>query len=139
MAENSIIAGIPDIAEGIVVVPSGVLGPQGPPGEDGATGPQGPQGLKGDTGSIGPQGPIGPAGPIGERGPTGPEGPPVDTSGLIKKSGDTMTGYLTLNGDPTNINHAATKQYVDDRLMTGPAASAPPYSAALEGKWYGGY
>ncbi|MEM4258033.1 MAG: hypothetical protein QXL17_02635, partial [Candidatus Thermoplasmatota archaeon] len=27
---------------------------------------------------------------------------------------DTMTGFLTLNADPTNALHAATKQYVDN-------------------------
>lgn len=31
----------------------------------------------------------------------------------VAKGGDTMTGYLTLNADPTNALHAATKQYVD--------------------------
>lgn len=31
----------------------------------------------------------------------------------VNKSGDTMTGYLTLNADPTLSMHAATKQYVD--------------------------
>jgi len=38
------------------------------------------------------------------------------TSGLslkVAKSGDTMTGALTLDGDPTASLHAATKQYVD--------------------------
>lgn len=33
----------------------------------------------------------------------------------VKKSGDTMTGALTLNGDPTANLHAATKQYVDSK------------------------
>jgi len=32
----------------------------------------------------------------------------------ISKSGDTMTGYLSLNGIPSNDDHAATKKYVDD-------------------------
>ena len=32
----------------------------------------------------------------------------------VNKAGDTMTGYLTLSGAPTNSLHAATKQYVDD-------------------------
>lgn len=32
---------------------------------------------------------------------------------VVKKSGDTMTGALTLAGDPTEDLHAATKQYVD--------------------------
>ena len=32
---------------------------------------------------------------------------------FVLKAGDTMTGYLTLNADPTSNLHAATKQYVD--------------------------
>lgn len=32
----------------------------------------------------------------------------------VAKSGDTMTGHLTLNADPTSDLHAATKQYVDN-------------------------
>ncbi|WP_371805473.1 hypothetical protein [Candidatus Lokiarchaeum ossiferum] len=32
----------------------------------------------------------------------------------VKNDGDTMTGALTLSGDPTSDLHAATKQYVDD-------------------------
>lgn len=31
----------------------------------------------------------------------------------VDVSGDTMTGFLTLNADPTSSLHAATKQYVD--------------------------
>jgi hypothetical protein len=31
----------------------------------------------------------------------------------VLRSGDTMTGFLTLNADPTNALHATTKQYVD--------------------------
>lgn len=34
-------------------------------------------------------------------------------TGKVSKSGDTMTGKLTLDGDPTSPLHAATKQYVD--------------------------
>lgn len=33
---------------------------------------------------------------------------------LVKKSGDTMTGLLTLSGPPTANLHAATKKYADD-------------------------
>ena len=33
----------------------------------------------------------------------------------VSKAGDTMTGLLTLSGDPTANLHAATKQYVDAR------------------------
>ena len=32
----------------------------------------------------------------------------------VNKAGDSMTGYLTLNADPTSALHAATKQYVDN-------------------------
>lgn len=38
----------------------------------------------------------------------------VDTSGLVQKAGDVMTGFLTLNSSPTDNLHAATKSYVDD-------------------------
>ena len=37
----------------------------------------------------------------------------VDLSGYLSLSGGTLTGPLTLNGDPTSNNHAATKNYVD--------------------------
>lgn len=37
----------------------------------------------------------------------------------VKKSGDTMTGALTLAGDPTEALHAATKKYVDDNKNSG--------------------
>jgi hypothetical protein len=36
----------------------------------------------------------------------------------VAKSGDTMSGYLTLVGNPVSSNHAATKSYVDTRLPT---------------------
>lgn len=32
---------------------------------------------------------------------------------MVEKAGDTMTGDLTLNADPSSALHAATKQYVD--------------------------
>lgn len=34
---------------------------------------------------------------------------------FVDTAGDTMTGYLTLSGNPVNNFHAATKQYVDQR------------------------
>ena len=37
----------------------------------------------------------------------------TDLSNKLSLSGGTMTGSLTLNSDPTNNLHAATKQYVD--------------------------
>lgn len=39
-----------------------------------------------------------------------------DSSDFIFKAGDTMTGALTLPGDPTLSNHASNKAYVDQRL-----------------------
>lgn len=35
----------------------------------------------------------------------------------VSKSGDSMTGYLTLVGAPVSSNHAATKSYVDSRAI----------------------
>lgn len=36
----------------------------------------------------------------------------------LNKAGDTMGGYLTLSGAPSNSNHAATKAYVDTAVST---------------------
>lgn len=36
----------------------------------------------------------------------------------VAKTGDTMTGKLTLDGAPTQDLHASTKKYVDDGLAT---------------------
>ena len=41
----------------------------------------------------------------------------VEYAGLaVKKSGDVMTGHLTLSGAPTQPDHAVTRQYIDDLL-----------------------
>lgn len=40
-----------------------------------------------------------------------------NTMSYVRKFGDTMTGFLTLNADPTNDLHAATKQYVDSSTV----------------------
>ena len=37
----------------------------------------------------------------------------------VNQAGDTMTGYLTLVGDPVNPLHAATKEYVDLNVTAG--------------------
>lgn len=42
----------------------------------------------------------------------------ADTADLMLKSGTTMTGDLTLNGDPDYDMQAATKKYVDDHVDT---------------------
>lgn len=40
----------------------------------------------------------------------------VSGSDFVSLSGGTMTGYLTLVGDPVNTNHAANKNYVDTQI-----------------------
>lgn len=42
----------------------------------------------------------------------------------VSKSGDTMTGALTLNADPSSSLHAATKSYVDNAVATKTAKYA---------------
>lgn len=44
-----------------------------------------------------------------------------DISGKLDKSGGTMTGALTLSGDPSSNLHAATKKYVDDSITALPS------------------
>jgi len=43
--------------------------------------------------------------------------PQPDISAFVSKSGDTLTGPLTLSGNPTANLHAAPKQYVDARYQ----------------------
>jgi hypothetical protein len=60
--------------------------------------------------------------------PSGPPGqwivacPQPDINNFVSKTGDTMSGFLTLGADPTALLHAATKQYVDAKV----AANVPP-------------
>ena len=42
----------------------------------------------------------------------------TDLSAKLAKAGGTMTGALTLSGDPTNALHSATKQYVDGKIVS---------------------
>ena len=59
--------------------------------------------------------------------------PAAQQTSFVRLSGDTMTGYLTLNANPVNNLHAATKQYVDSvagdlpigTVMYFAASSAP--------------
>ncbi|HVW22977.1 MAG TPA: hypothetical protein VHB51_00615 [Candidatus Saccharimonadales bacterium] len=46
---------------------------------------------------------------------------PADLVPKLNKSGDTMTGPLTLSGNPSSNLHAATKQYVDSTAGAGAA------------------
>lgn len=41
----------------------------------------------------------------------------TDLSSFLKKTGDTMTGALTLHSQPIEDMHAATKKYVDDNTL----------------------
>jgi hypothetical protein len=50
----------------------------------------------------------------------------------VAKAGDTMTGALTLNADPVNNLHAATKQYVDS-AETDAVTSANSYTDTVVG------
>lgn len=45
------------------------------------------------------------------------------SANYLSKAGDTMTGPLTLAGDPTASLHAATKQYVDAKVAAGGPSS----------------
>lgn len=59
----------------------------------------------------------------------------TDIGTKVSKSGDTMTGDLTLAQDPTSNLHAATKQYVDtaesDAISTAAADATSKADAAL--------
>ena len=90
-------------ADSTVPGPPGTDGVDGADGTDGATGPQGPvgpDGPQGPTGATGSQGPAGAdstvPGPPGPAGAQGAPGTPADTATLVKKAGDTMTGFLTI-------------------------------------------
>jgi len=59
--------------------------------------------------------------------------PALDTSAFVMKSGDVMTGPLTLPGNPTVALHAAPKQYVDanavpaSRFQRVSLSGTPPF------------
>jgi hypothetical protein len=44
---------------------------------------------------------------------------------FVSKAGDTMSGQLTVPATPTADGHAASKKYVDGKILYGPAASVP--------------
>ena len=55
---------------------------------------------------------------------------------FVMKSGGTMTGKLTLFGDPVENLHAATKQYVDNKITCGTTDLEDGVSALETGKIY---
>lgn len=50
---------------------------------------------------------------------------------FVQKSGDTMTGFLTLNGNPGSALHAAPKQYVDSAIVAGVASKTTAYRTSF--------
>jgi len=121
-----------------IVGPAGAVGAQGIQGATGAQGVPGIQGPAGNQGTAGAVGATGPAGPVGPQGPAGPQGNPGPPGGLgeaptdgalygressawvkaLPLSGGTLTGPLTLAGDPTSGLGAASKNYVDSNLAS---------------------
>ena len=55
---------------------------------------------------------------------------PVQQTSFVRLSGDTMTGYLTLNAAPVNNLHAATKQYVDEISADTPVGTVMYFAAS---------
>lgn len=53
-----------------------------------------------------------------------------DVVNAMNKTGDTMTGFLTLSANPTANLHAATKIYVDAQISSGTASSANKLTTA---------
>lgn len=54
----------------------------------------------------------------------------ADITNALNKTGDTMTGYLVLNANPTTSMHATTKQYVDSQISGGNANTANQLTTA---------
>jgi len=50
---------------------------------------------------------------------------------FVDVAGDTMTGFLVLNADPTASGHASTKQYVDAGDVSAAASGAAQAASAL--------
>ncbi len=68
--------------------------------QSGVVGPQGPPGQKGDTGDRGPAGPRGQEGDRGDTGPAGPQGPP-------RATGDTLSVRSLRIVDEDGVTRAA--------------------------------
>ncbi|MGH9671446.1 MAG: hypothetical protein ACRD3A_15185 [Terriglobales bacterium] len=56
----------------------------------------------------------------------------INLNNYVLKSGDTMTGFLTLSGNPTQSLHASTKSYVDSQVATRALDSAVVHLAGTE-------
>ena len=60
----------------------------------------------------------------------------ADLAGKVSKSGDTMTGPLTLNAAPTVPLHAATKGYVDAKPSGASVADTAPTAPVNGQMWW---
>lgn len=62
----------------------------------------------------------------------------VNTSTFLPTTGGTMSGFLTLNGNPSNANHAANKAYVDTKFAAVPSSNdkLPLTGGSLSGPLY---
>lgn len=110
---------------------------RGPKGDPGDTGPKGDKGDKGDPGGF----PDAPAdGKVyGRSDETWAEtAAKTSVDGKVSKAGDTMTGPLTLAADPTASMQAATKQYVDSKVVSSGAvvSDAEPATPTLGMLWW---
>jgi hypothetical protein len=140
----------------------GPEGPPGPSGPQGLVGPAGPQGVRGPIGEKGDQGEQGDKGDQGATGDTGPpsfpDAPPGRTYGRLNEdwipvlplTGGTLDGDLTISGstrflidaramgtltldlEPTQLDHAATKRYADSLVP-----DLSPYLARAGGQMTG--
>lgn len=45
----------------------------------------------------------------------------------VRKTGDSMSGFLTLNAPPTANNHSSTKKYVDDQISSNISSLSSSY------------
>ena len=55
------------------------------------------------------------------------------TTGKVSIAGDTMTGFLTLNSNPTSALHSATKQYVDGLIANKADAIGQSFDSTTAG------
>jgi hypothetical protein len=54
-----------------------------------------------------------------------------DPAGYVRKSGDVMTGALSLAGDPTQALHAVPKQYLDTKFQHIPLGGAKSFDITV--------
>lgn len=54
----------------------------------------------------------------------------ANANGRVSRAGDTMTGFLTLNADPTQSLHATSKRYVDNAVAAATNIANQKMSAA---------